>query len=174
MAYRKTESVLAEIAGRKTKIVNAAIAVISKHGAAALTSDRVAIRAKVSVGLIYRHFPDMDELRAHIFALLLARDLDLIREAGDLTQAISLWARQLAEQPHITVALARDVAYRNGVKIELAKMIRSATGSGDSAIFAAVVTGAVFEVAPSLKPRGERILIGSLLRAIGVRSRSNA
>lgn len=173
MAYYKTEQVIAEIEGRRERIVAAAFAVISKHGAHALTSARVAKISRQSVGLIYKHFPDMDELRAHVLSLLLSRDVAVLREAGDLAPAIRAWMKTLSLDARMTSALAADAGYRDGMKRELAKMIRSATGDGDSNIFAAVVCGAVLEAAGTLRPRDENALTTALLRACGIRSRVN-
>lgn len=173
MAYRKTDEVIAEIEGRKTRVVNAATAVIRKQGVAALTSAKVAKQAKLSVGLIYKHFPDMDELRAHVFAQMLAHDLVLIREASDLAQAIRAWVKQLAGDPRSTDALAAEPAYRDGIKRELTKIIRAA-GSDFPSLHAVVVCGAVFEASGSIGPRDVAQLTTALLRACGIRAKANA
>jgi hypothetical protein len=104
---------------------------------------------------------------------LLARDLELIRVAGTLPGGIRAWAKQLASDARITAALARDHAYRDGIKKELVKLIKAAGGESP-AILAAVVCGAVIEASGSLRPRDELALTTALLRAIGVRSRVTA
>lgn len=170
MAYRKTEKVLAEISGRRDVIVASAVDIISKFGIDALTGSEIAKRADLSVGLIYKHFADIDELRAFVFAQLLARDLELIRAAGTLPGGIRAWAKQLASDARLTAAIARDHAYRDGIKKELARMIRAA-GGDNPFILSAVVCGAVIEASGSLRPRDELALTTALLRAVGVRSR---
>lgn len=171
MAYHKTEKVLAEIGARKALIVAAAIDTISKHGIDALTTNEIATRSKQSVGLIYKHFPDMEELRAYVFAQLLARDVELIQQAESLQDGIRTWARRLASDARLTAALAAQPSYRDGVKRELAKLIK-ATGAEQPALLAAVVCGAVIEASGSLRPRDELTLSTALLRAIGVRVRA--
>lgn len=173
MAYHKTEQVLAEIEGRKERIVAAALSVISKYGAQALTSARVAKISRQSVGLIYKHFPDMDELRAHVLSLLLARDLAVLREAGDLALAIRAWTKALSLDARITAALAADEGYRDGMKRELAMMIRSAGGENASTL-AAVVCGAAMEASRASQADRGGALTTALLRACGIRSRVNA
>lgn len=173
MAYRKTEKVLAEITGRRDIIVASAIDIISKLGIDALTTAEISKRSNLSVGLIYKHFADFSELRAFMFAQLLARDLELIRAAGNLPGGIRAWARQLASDARITTAVARDAAYRDGIKKELAKQIKAA-GGDSPAILAAVVCGAVIEASGSLRPRDEIALTTALLRAIGTPSKVTA
>lgn len=173
MAYRKTDDVIAEIEGRRERIIKAAFSIISQRGASALTSAKIAAKSKLSVGLIYKHFPDMDELRAHMFAQFLAHDLALLR-AGNLADGIRAWAKHLAADPRSTAAVAAEPSYRDGIKRELASQIRAATGSGDSNILAAVVCGAVLEASGSMRPRDETALSTALLRACGIRSKANA
>lgn len=168
MAYRKTEKVLAEITGRRDVIVASAIDIISKLGVDALTTAEISKRADLSVGLIYKHFPDVTELHAFIFAQLLARDLYTITSGGTLERGIRTWARERAGDARITAALARDQAYRTGIRKELARMIKTAGGESPS-LAAAVVCGAVLEAAGTLKPREEYALSAMLLRGAGVR-----
>lgn len=171
MAYHKTEKVLAEIGARRSLIVAAAIDTISRGGIDALTTSAISDRSKQSVGLIYKHFPDMDELRAHVFAQLLARDVELIQEAENLQAGIRAWARHLSSDARLTAALAAQPSYRDGIRRELAKLIK-ATGAEQPALLAAVVCGAVLEASGSLRPRDEAALSTALLRAIGVRARA--
>lgn len=171
MAYVKSEKVLAEIEGRKALIVAAAIDIIKRDGIEATTSAVISEASGLSVGLIYKHFPDIEELRAHVLALLLARDLELLRAAGSLPEGIRAWAKHMARDARMTAACAANAVYREGVKRELAKLIK-ATGADSPAILAAVVAGAVFEAAGTLRPRDEVTLTAALLRAIGVRVRA--
>lgn len=172
MAYRKTDAVLAEIEGRKTKIVQAAITIISSKGAAALTSDKVASKAKLSVGLIYKHFPDMDELRAHVFAQFLARDLDVL-QSQPLVEGLRAWTKLLSANAHLAGALANDFGYRDGIKRELAKQLRAA-GHDYPTTLAAALCGAIIEASRSLTAPNGAQLSTILLRAIGLPSKVRA
>lgn len=170
MAYRKTEKVLAGIEQRKAAILAAAIHIIGKHGMEALTTDNIATRAQVSVGLLYKYFPDMTEMRAAVIAQLLARDLETIRDAGSLEKGIRAWAKNLAANYRLMSAICALPGYRVTMRAELTKMIR-ATGAENAPILSAVVYGAVLEAASTLRPRDEQTLVACVLRAVGVRVR---
>lgn len=170
MAYRKTEKVLAGIEARKATIIAAAIHIIGKHGMEGLTTDAIAMRAKVSVGLLYKYFPDMVELQAAVFAHVAASDLEILRSAGSLEKGIRAWAKHVAQDYRLISSVGALPGYREPIRAELAKQIRAAGGEG-TAIMSAVVYGAVLEAAGIMKPRDELMLVTALLKAVGVRAR---
>jgi AcrR family transcriptional regulator len=173
MAYRKTEKVLAGIETRKAAIVEAAILLIGKHGMDGLTTDAIATKAKVSVGLLYKYFPDMVELRAAVFAHLAASDLKVLRDAGGLEKGIRAWAKHVALDYRLISSVGALPGYREPIRAELAKQIRAAGGEG-TAVMSALVYGAVLEAAGTMKPRDELTLVNALLRAVGVRAKATA
>jgi AcrR family transcriptional regulator len=173
MAYRKTEKILAGIEARKAGIMAAAIDLISRNGLDGFTTDAIAARAELAVGLIYKYFPDKTELLAAVVAQLLARDLAAIREAGNLPGGIRAWMQRVAANHRLMATIGAVPAYRAGIRAELAKMIRSAGGESP-AILAAVAYGAVIEAAGSLRPRDEATLTTALLKAMGLRVRITA
>lgn len=175
MAYVKSEKTLAEIEGRKGTIVAAAIDALKSDGHDAVTSAEVSERSGLSVGLIYKHFPDIEELRAHVFAILLARDIEVLQAHDALPDALRAWAKHMAKEPRLSQACSNSDVYREGIRRELVRMIKvSAPECGWPTISAGVVAGAVFEVAATLRPRDELALTAALLRAIGVRSKASA
>jgi len=173
MAYRKTEKILAGIEARKASILAAAIDLITRHGMEGFTTDAIAERAEVAVGLIYKYFPDKTEVLAAVVAQLLARDLATIREAGSLAGGIRAWAQRVAANHRLMATIGAVPAYRAGIRAELAKMIRAAGGESP-AILAAVAYGAILEAAGSLRPRDEATLTTALLKAMGLRVRATA
>jgi AcrR family transcriptional regulator len=176
MVYRKTEKVIAGMEARRAAIIASAIDIIGKSGMEGLIIEAVATRAGVSVGLIYKYFADGVELKAAVTAQLLARDLAAIREATDdsrsardgLARGIGVLANRMGKKRRLMLAIGATEAYRAGIRAELAKLIKAAGVDGSPAIPCAVIFGAVFEAARSLRPQDEPQLTTALLRALGV------
>lgn len=174
MAYRETEKVIASREAKRSLIIASAIDIIAKHGIEALNTGSVAERAGMALGVIYKHFPDKNEVLAAVVAQRLALDLAAIREAARdekpvaaFENGIWAWMTRLAGNYRLMSAIAAEEAYRASMRGELAKMIK-ATGAADSpAILAAMAYGAVLEVARS-GPRSRETLTTALLRALGV------
>jgi AcrR family transcriptional regulator len=74
---RKPRQVRAELT--RQRILTAAAHVFAEHGYAAGTTNRIAERARISIGSLYQYFPNKDA----ILAALLVRHLD----RGDWTEA---------------------------------------------------------------------------------------
>lgn len=155
MAYRKTEKVLQQMQSRRDSLVAAAIDVIAKSGIAAFTTDAVAVRAGVAAGLIYKYFPDRNELLAAVVAHLLARDLGIMRNAAqaERDELTALTAALLAHflslhRPRLVHAMAHAPAYRLGILTELELLIRAATDipAKARAVAAAGALGALLSI----------------------------
>jgi AcrR family transcriptional regulator len=151
MAYRKTEKVLAQMAAKREAIIAAAIALVKTSGIGEVMVDNVAAQAGVSVGLIYKYFPDMAELRATVIARLLDLDIEAMHAraaAGNtalqgLANAIAVfYGRRKNERLHR--ALMESPIYRDGVRRTLDRLM-TAAGYGD-AFTAAAALGAIYAV----------------------------
>ena len=175
MAYRKTEKVLASLEARRNSILASAIDVIAKSGMEGLTTDAIAERAEISVGLMYQYFPDKSELLAAVTAQLLARDIDAMRKAiGTRKQAqalgigIRVYTSRVVSNYRIVSEIAKVPSYRLGIKREFKSLIQAVSPPESPAILASVVAGAILETAGSLGPKGEEVLTACLLRVVGV------
>ena len=174
MAYRKTEKVLAHLEARRAGIIAAAIDVIAKSGMEGLTTDAIAERGSISVGLIFHYFPDMIELKAGVIAHLLARDITTVKGCGNnLAKAVSVIFNLFSGNYRLMSAVGREPAYREGMKRELARLIRATDPTSSPGLLGAVVYGAIFEAA-SIGPRVEKELTSACLKVIGVRSKAPA
>lgn len=167
MAYRKTEKVVADIEGRKTALTNAALDIVAKHGIVGFSTELVAARAKVSVGLVYRHFADKTELLAATTAQVLQTHVAFLR-ADTLSTGLRAWLKLLTQNYQLMVMIGTIPAYREGIKAELAKQLRAA-GADSPALTAAVIYGACLEAAGTLSPRNEGAFLALLMRACGLR-----
>jgi AcrR family transcriptional regulator len=176
MAYRKTEKVLAQMAGKRETIISAALALVKTSGMDAVTADAVADKAGVAAGLIFKYFPDMEELRAVVIERLLGSDLQAMRDRAAtgttmlerLANAIAVfYARRWSARFH--GALMESPAYREGIRKALEQHMRAA-GYGD-AFTAAAALGAIYAVfdvpAPEQSERAQAATL-FVLRGMGV------
>lgn len=123
MVYRKTPEIKAHLKSQRDLIIEAATAVVAKgrrDRILALTVEK----ANISMGTVYQHFADVEEMWNAVVATALARDLASIREAasrGDqnaadvLSRAIMAFYERLAE-PRLARELATVPAYRRGIR----------------------------------------------------------
>lgn len=172
MAYRKTEKVLAQLEAKRSGLIAAAIDVIEKVGLDGLTTDGVCERAGVAAGLLYRYFPDKTELIAAAVAQCLERDLTAMKEQSNtdgLVGAVSALTSRLVLNYRYMSHIGRFPAYREGIRRELARLIRASEVSEPAPILAAVVYGALFEAAGYIRPRDEPALCAAVLRLVGVK-----
>jgi AcrR family transcriptional regulator len=176
MAYRKTEKVLAQMAAKREAIIATAIALVKTSGMDDVTVDNVAGQAGVAVGLIYKYFPDMTELRAIVIARLLDLDMEAMRErAAERTTALQGLASAIAvfysrrKNERLHRALMESPIYRDGVRRTLERLM-AAAGYGD-AFTAAAALGAIYAVFDVPAPeQSERARAATLfvLRGMGV------
>lgn len=177
MAYRKTEKVLAQLEAKRNSLIASAIDVIEKVGLDGLTTDLVCERAGVAAGLLYRYFPDKTELLAAVVAQCLERDLAAMKEYSNtsgLPGAISALASRWVSNYRVVSQIGRFPAYREGVRRELARLIRASDATESPAILAAAAYGALFEATGTIRPRDEPALCAAVLRLVGVKVAARA
>jgi AcrR family transcriptional regulator len=135
--YDRTEQIEAASAARRAMMFAAAIAIIKRHGMEGLGVDAIAERGKFSVGIIYKEFPDIDELRAAVIGHLLARDVAAIREATSLGPTAHDARERLAsalavlfasfDNTRLASAAMSSPIYREGIRAELERLLKAAT-----------------------------------------------
>src|SRR4029078_3604473 len=81
MAYRSTERTEARRAETRGRIVTAARELIAEGGYVAAQVARVAERAGVAVGTVYRYFPSKSDLFAEVFRDASQHEVDAMAEA---------------------------------------------------------------------------------------------
>ena len=82
MAYRRTPEVEARQAAARDRIASAAHDQVAEGGYASASVQAVALRAGVSVGTVYRHFPSKGELVAEVFRSAAERELAVVQQVG--------------------------------------------------------------------------------------------
>lgn len=170
MAYRKTEKILAQIEARKNIVLAATLDILGADGPDAVTVDAVAARAEMSVGAIYKYFPDKVELVAAAIGRVMARDLAAMQATveSEVDPGAGLVAALAVLYDHnrrlrlVPVLLASPL-YRAGIIKDLARLIgrvreispKAASGAAAAAmgaIFAACLAsdGRKSQAAPAL------------------------
>lgn len=177
MAYRKTEKVLANLEARRNSILASAIDVIARSGMEGLTTDAVATRAEIGVGLIYKYYADRTELVAAVFAKLLARDLETMRARPEKDPlralAVAIAVFYSVTQLPLARACGANPVYRKGIRDELSRLIRAAVDTLDPVevkLAAAATLGAIYGFADA-QGRAEKLASTAVLfalRGIGV------
>jgi len=129
MAYRKTALVHAKGQAKKEAIIAATIDMIARVGADKVTTNDVAERAGISAGSLYSYFPDKTEMIATATSLVLAQHLAAMQISKPisgphlLAEALfALYAR--FEQPRLVLAMFDSPLYCEGIRDELAGLLR--------------------------------------------------
>jgi AcrR family transcriptional regulator len=197
MPYRRTENVVRRLAAREQAILDAASAMASEGGMAAVQIAPVAQRAGIAAGTVYRYFPGKTDLVAAVLAEISEREIGALRRAADvapgplsaLAAAIMTFAsRALRHRRLAYAAIAEPVeaeldaarlSFRKALAAEFSSLIAAAVAhlpEQDAALSAAALVGLLVEgligpLAPDAVGR-ERAVVQSLtliaLRALGV------
>ena len=168
MPYRRTENVVRRLAAREQAILDAATALASEGGMAAVHIAAVAERAQIAAGTVYRYFPSKTDLIAELIGAVAARELAAMRAAADaapgplsaLAAAIATFAaRALAARRLAWAVTAEPVEpqvdalrldFRRSVAAELESRIKAALDARhlpelDAGIAAPAIVGALLE-----------------------------
>ncbi len=81
MPYRETTRTQARLAATRERILDEALAQVAEGGYASASVQRVADRAGVAVGTVYRHFPSKGDLFAEVFSRASERELAIVAAA---------------------------------------------------------------------------------------------
>lgn len=81
MPYRPTERTRRRAADKKEALLRAALGIVSEHGFAGTKVTAIAEECGISVGSIYTHFDNRDELLAEVFRSAARHELAAVRTA---------------------------------------------------------------------------------------------
>ncbi len=82
MAYRPTEKTEAHRSAQRQLLLQAALAVVSRHGFQGLTITAVAQQANLATGTVYKYFESKAVLCADVFRLATEREVDKVQQAA--------------------------------------------------------------------------------------------
>ena len=189
--YRPTPKTEARRAAAREAILAAAVEQLGEGGYASASVQRIAQRAGVATGTVYRHFPSKGELAAEAFRRASARELQVVAEvAADdgrpvrerLAAGVEAFARRALAAPTRAYALiaepvdpaveAARLVFRRGYRDVFAQTIESGIASGelppqDAQTIGAALVGALGEalVGPlKSDTNGHEALIATLVQ----------
>jgi AcrR family transcriptional regulator len=168
MPYRRTENIERKLAARHAAILDAARALASEGGIAAVQIASVAERAGVAAGTVYRYFPRKTELIEELVAVLARTELAALSQAADaapgplsaLAAAVTTFCARALTEPRLTFALVSEpigrdaddarVGYRKALAAAFEQRIRTALAGRnlpdqDAATAARALVGALIE-----------------------------
>lgn len=160
MPYRPTEQTRARAAGVRERILRAAHDQLAEGGFAACGVQAVAARAGVATGSVYRHFPSKGELLAEAFRRASQPELDVVRAARTIEEAVEGFVRRALAAPVRAWALIAEPAdpavdaERLQFRRAYADAFRDLLPEGEDPVIAAALVGALSEAL--LGPLAER------------------
>jgi len=168
MPYRRTENVVRRLAEREEAILTAATAIAAEDGMEAVQIAKVAARAGIAAGTVYRYFPTKTDLIAELVAAVAGNELTAIAAAADaapgplsaLAAAIATFAARALNERRLAWAVigepvdaevdAMRLDFRQSLAGELEKRIKAAIAGRhlpdqDARVAAPAIIGAVME-----------------------------
>ena len=168
MAYRPTEKTMARKAAIRQKLLDAALALVSRGGFSALTILAVAGEASIATGAVYKHFESKAQLCAEVFRIATEREVAVVRlmalGAGSpserLLRAVEAFAVRALSNPRLAFALiaepvdalvdAQRLRYRQAYADVFEELVAQGVASGEFApqppsVSAAALVGVIAE-----------------------------
>src|SRR3954469_6553222 len=166
MPYRPTERTRAHAAAVRERIVAAAVEQLGEGGYASAAVVRVAERAGVATGTVYRHFPSKGDLFAEVFRRASQREVDVLAAiaagsaAERLAAMVEAFVRRALAAPVRAYALiaepvdpaveAERLVFRRAYADLFAAALRDGVERGelepgDADLVAAAIVGALSE-----------------------------
>ncbi|WP_341704286.1 TetR/AcrR family transcriptional regulator [Ferrovibrio sp.] len=192
MAYRRTEAVVARLTETRERIVDAALALVARHGYGGTGIPAIAAEAGLSTGALYRYFPSKAELFDEVFRRGSQREIDVCAEAARqpgparerLARVVEVFARRALKGRRLAWALLAEpvdplveadrLRYRLPYRDIFAGIIEDGISAGeiapqDAVLTASAMTGALNEaligpLAPQAKRTDQDMLIAGLAR----------
>lgn len=167
MVYRRTPEVQARQARTRANLVEAARSLVADGGLGAASMARVADRAGVGVGTVYRYFPSKAELIGEVVRAVCRHELDVVAaeaSAADasptdrLVATITTFARRAARSGRTAYAVIAEPAE---AEVELLRLEIRAELAG---IFAGIVADGV--AAGDFPPQDPRVTGTALVGAV--------
>ena len=116
MAYRQTPAVEARLQDSRSRILEAARALVSEGGWQEAQVASVAAAAGIATGTVYRYFPSKAELFAEVLSLVSQREVDVLTEISQadgssmlrLHAAVTTFVKRAMRNPRLAYALIAE------------------------------------------------------------------
>lgn len=147
MAYRQTPRVEARLQDNRSRILQAARALVGEGGWQEAQVASVAAAAGMATGTVYRYFPSKAELFAEVLSAVSQREVDVLTEIanadggalGRLHAAVATFVRRAMRNPRLAYALIAEPCdkeideARLTYRAAISEVVRSIIGAGQSA-----------------------------------------
>jgi AcrR family transcriptional regulator len=169
VAYRQTAAVEARLQDNRSRILEAARALVSEGGWTEAQVASVAAAAGIATGTVYRYFPSKAELFAEVLSAVSQREVDVLDEIARsdatalarLHTAVATFVKRAMRNPRLAYALIAEpcdkeidqarLTYRAAISEVVRSMISSGQKTGEmrsdveADIAATVIVGGFME-----------------------------
>jgi len=143
VAYRQTPAVEARLQDNRSRILQAARALVSEGGWSEAQVASVAASAGMATGTVYRYFPSKAELFAKVLSAVSQREVDVLTDIavsggpalGRLHSAVATFVRRAMRNPRLAYALIAEpcdkeidearLTYRAAISVVIRSIIES-------------------------------------------------
>ena len=127
MAYRLTAHMRQRLADNRDRIVRAARELIARGGLRRAQVGKVAVRAGLSTGALYKYFPSQTDLFIEVLREAVDNEIRILRQiaarpapsAVRLSAAVESFVRRALEGPHLSYAFIAEPA---DARVEAARL----------------------------------------------------
>lgn len=171
MAYRQTPAVEARLQDNRSRILQAARALVSEGGWSEAQVASVAASAGMATGTVYRYFPSKAELFAEVLSAVSQREVDVLADLahsggaalGRLHGAVSTFVRRAMRNPRLAYALIAEPCdkeideARLTYRAAISEVIRSIIESGQASR----------EIRPDVRPDiAATVIVGGFMEGL--------
>ncbi len=171
MVYRQTPAVEARLQDNRSRILDAARALVSEGGWKEAQVASVAAAAGMATGTVYRYFPSKAELFAEVLSAVSQREVDVLadiansggRALGRLHSAVATFVRRAMRNPRLAYALIAEPCdkeideARLTYRAAISEVVRSIIESGQAAR----------EVRPDVRPDiAATVIVGGFMEGL--------
>jgi AcrR family transcriptional regulator len=171
MAYRQTPAVEARLQDNRSRILQAARALVSEGGWAEAQVASVAAAAGMATGTVYRYFASKAELFAEVLSAVSQREVEVLNDIagsdgpalGRLHSAVATFVRRAMRNPRLAYALIAEPCdkeideARLTYRAAISEVIRSIIESGQS----------TKEIRPDVRPDiAATVIVGGFMEGL--------
>lgn len=146
MVYRQTAAVEARLCDNRSRILEAARALVSEGGWKEAQVASVAAAARIATGTVYRYFPSKAELFVEVLSAVSQREVEVMADiaksdaspSGRLHSAVATFVRRAMRNPRLAYALVAEPCdkeideARLTYRAAISRVIRSIIESGQA------------------------------------------
>ena len=169
MAYHRTSNVVARLADKRNRILNAARSLVSEGGWPEARVSHVAASAGLAIGTVYRYFPSKTDLFVEVLSTVSQREVQVLEAIADgdeapgqrLHQAVVAFVERAMRNRRLAYALIAEpcerqidearLTYRYAISKQIMRIVEAGVARGDfrpdldCSVAATVIVGGFME-----------------------------